>query len=128
MSLNASPLSPNQGRREALLAPACCSWNCPSACCTFSLAATATLLVIASLIAKFSCYSVVLAGAGINAGIVHGRSDRRAAFPVDGAVSPQDLVTTIYHCLGITADTELTDGLGRPMRLCQGTVIQSVLA
>ncbi len=73
------------------------------------------------------CYSVVLAGAGINAGMVHGRSDRRAAYPVDGAVSPQDLVTTIYHCLGIGIDTELTDAFGRPLRLCQGEVIPSVL-
>ena len=74
------------------------------------------------------CYSVVLAGAGIRPGIVHGRSDRHAAFPVDGAVSPQDLVTTIYHCLGIGTDTELTDALGRPLKLCQGTPIQGVLA
>ena len=74
------------------------------------------------------CYSVVLAGAGIKPGIVHGRSDRRAAYPVDGAVSPQDLVTTIYHCLGIATDTELSDPLGRPVKLCQGEVIQSVLA
>jgi hypothetical protein len=74
------------------------------------------------------CYSVVLAGAGVNAGMVHGRSDRRAAYPLDGAVSPQDVVTTIYHCLGIAADAELTDALGRPYRLCQGEVIQNVLA
>jgi hypothetical protein len=74
------------------------------------------------------CYSVVLAGGGSNAGMVHGRSDRRAAYPSDGDVSPQDLVTTIYHCLGIAADTELTDALGRPHRLCQGKVIQSVVA
>jgi hypothetical protein len=74
------------------------------------------------------CYNVVLAGAGIKPGIVHGRSDRRAAYPVDGAVSPQDLVTTIYHCLGIPVDTELTDAFGRPLRLCQGEVIQNVLA
>ena len=74
------------------------------------------------------CYSVVLAGAGIRPGMVHGRSDRRAAYPIDGAVSPQDLVTTIYHCLGIGMDTELTDALGRPLRLCQGEVIQAVLA
>ena len=74
------------------------------------------------------CYSVVFAGAGINAGMVHGRSDKRAAFPIDGAVSPQDVVTTIYHCLGIAADTELTDTFGRPVRLCQGSVIRSVLA
>jgi hypothetical protein len=74
------------------------------------------------------CYSVVFAGGGTQAGMVHGRSDRRAAYPVEGAVSPQDVVTTIYHCLGIGIDTELTDALGRPHRLCQGSVIKSVLA
>jgi len=74
------------------------------------------------------CYSVVLAGAGIQPGIVHGRSDRHAAYPIDGAVSPQDLVATIYHCLGIGADTELIDPLSRPFRLCQGEPIQAVLA
>ena len=46
----------------------------------------------------------------------------------DGAVSPQDVVTTVYHCLGIATDTELTDALGRPYRLCQGSVIRSILA
>src|SRR4051794_23018154 len=60
------------------------------------------------------CYAVVLAGAGIHPGMVDGRSDRRAAYPVDNVVTPQDLVTTIYHCLGISTDTELTDVLGRP--------------
>lgn len=74
------------------------------------------------------CYSVVLAGAGVNSGMVYGRSDRHAAYPIDNAVSPQDVVTTIYHCLGIAADTELTDTLGRPYRLCQGKAIQGVLA
>jgi len=74
------------------------------------------------------CYSVVLAGAGIRPGIVHGRSDRHAALPVDGAVSPQDLVTTIYHCLGIAKDTELADTFGRPYRLCQGEAIRAVLS
>jgi hypothetical protein len=74
------------------------------------------------------CYSVVLAGAGIRPGIVHGRSDRHAAFPVDAAVSPQDIVTTIYRCLGIAKDTELADTFGRPYRLCQGEAIRAVLS
>lgn len=74
------------------------------------------------------CYSVVLAGAGIRPGLVHGRSDRHAANPVEGAVSPQDLVTTIYNCLGIGMDTELIDALGRPLKLCQGRPIGGVLA
>jgi hypothetical protein len=74
------------------------------------------------------CYSVVLAGGGIKPGMVHGRSDRHAAYPAADAVTPQDLVATIYHCLGIGKDTELTDSLGRPMRLSQGTPIHGVLA
>ena len=74
------------------------------------------------------CYFVVLAGAGIKPGLVHRRSDRHAAYPVEGAVSPQDLVTTIYHCLGIGTETELLDASGRPLRLCQGEPIQGVLA
>jgi hypothetical protein len=74
------------------------------------------------------CYSIVLAGAGINAGMVYGRSDRQAAYPTEGAVTPQDVVTTIYHCLGIAGDTALIDGFGRPLRLCQGKVIGNVLA
>ena len=88
-----------------------------------------TVTVLWLLLALFVIYPLLmLAGAGIRPGIVHGRSDRHAAFPVDGAVSPQDLVTTIYHCLGIATDTELVDALGRPFRLCQGTPIQGVLA
>src|ERR1051325_503696 len=74
------------------------------------------------------CYSIVLAGAGIKPGIVHGRSDRHAAFPIEGAVRPQDLVTTIYHCLGISTNTELIDTFGRPFRLCQGEAIRAVLS
>jgi hypothetical protein len=74
------------------------------------------------------CYSVVLAGAGIKPGIVYGRSDRHAAYPTADAVSPQDVVATIYHCLGIPADTELTDPLGRRLRLFQGEPIGGVLS
>jgi hypothetical protein len=73
------------------------------------------------------CYSVVLAGGGIKPGMVHGRSDRHAAYPASDPVTPQDVVATIYHCLGIGTDTELTDSLGRPLKLCQGKPIQSIL-
>lgn len=74
------------------------------------------------------CYSVVFAGAGIAPGIVFGRSDRHAAVPLEGAVSPADVVATIYHCLGIGSDVEMPDPLGRPMRLCLGEPIRGVLA
>jgi hypothetical protein len=70
------------------------------------------------------CYSVVMAGGGIKGGQVYGKSDAQAAVPVENAVGPADIVTSIYHCLGISTETELTDQFGRPLRLCQGEVIQ----
>jgi hypothetical protein len=72
------------------------------------------------------CYSVVMAGGGIRGGQVYGRSDRYAAEPAESAVGPADIVATIYHCLGIPADTELPDQLGRPLRLYQGDVVQGL--
>jgi uncharacterized protein (DUF1501 family) len=70
------------------------------------------------------CYSVVMAGAGIRGGQVHGKSDRFAAYPAANPVTPADIVTTIYHSLGIAADTEITDQLGRPLKLCLGNVVR----
>jgi uncharacterized protein (DUF1501 family) len=74
------------------------------------------------------CYSVVLAGGGIRGGRVYGASDSQGAVPRDKPVGTSDIVTTIYHCLGISAETELPDQLGRPQRLCQGEVIQGLFA
>ena len=71
-------------------------------------------------------YSVVMAGGGIRGGQVYGKSDRQAAEPAESPVSPADIVTTLYGCLGISANTELPDILGRPLRLCQGNVIQGL--
>jgi hypothetical protein len=69
------------------------------------------------------CYSVVLAGGGIQPGIVHGSSDRWAAYPAHDSVSPDDLGATILHALGIDASTEIRDSLGRPLRINSGTPV-----
>lgn len=74
------------------------------------------------------CYSMFMAGGGIRGGQVFGKSDRQAAYPAENAVGPADIVTTIYHCLGIDTETELTDQLGRPLKLCLGSVIQPLFA
>jgi hypothetical protein len=74
------------------------------------------------------CYSVVFAGAGIKPGITFGRSDRHAAYPSEDPVTPQDVVATIYHCLGIDPETVLPDSFGRPMKLVQGEPIRGILA
>ncbi len=63
------------------------------------------------------CFSITLAGAGIRGGLVHGASDKMAAYPVRDAVSPEELAATIYHALGVPGDFELVDHSGRPFPL-----------
>ena len=53
------------------------------------------------------CFSVVMAGGGIRGGQVHGASDRIAAYPAADPVTPDDLIATLYHCLGV--DPTATD-------------------
>jgi hypothetical protein len=70
-----------------------------------------------------ACNSVVLAGAGVRGGCVHGASDRHAAYPASAPVSPDDLAATTYHLLGIDPRTEIHDRQGRPWRLAGGRVL-----
>jgi hypothetical protein len=57
------------------------------------------------------------------------RSSAAGARPSLNPVGPGDVVATIYHCLGIAADTEIVDRLGRPLTLVPaGGVIRELLA
>jgi hypothetical protein len=73
-------------------------------------------------------YSIAMAGAGIRPGTVYGASDASAAYPTADAHDPADLAATIYHLLGIPADTMLHDVQGRPHKLILGRPITGVLA
>lgn len=73
-------------------------------------------------------FSAMLAGGGIQGGIVHGASDALGAWPKEGKVTPQDLTATILHCLGIDPHTTITDPLGRPLPVSRGSVIGNILA
>ena len=73
-------------------------------------------------------YSVALAGAGTAAGTVVGASDKAAAYPVRHPCHPADLVATVYHLLGVPADTALFDQAGRPHPLYAGRVLDHLLA
>lgn len=75
------------------------------------------------------CYSVLLAGGGIQGGALHGGSDKIGAFPAFDPVSPADIVATIYRCLGLSTEYEFRDSLNRPFRLVPwGEPIYSILA
>ncbi|MBL8797312.1 MAG: DUF1501 domain-containing protein [Planctomycetia bacterium] len=66
------------------------------------------------------CYSVLFAGGGMKPGLVYGASDKRGAFPSSNPVGAADVIATIYHSLGIPADLEIHDRLGRPLPLVPG--------
>jgi uncharacterized protein (DUF1501 family) len=72
-------------------------------------------------------FSLALAGGGIKGGVVHGSSDKQAAYPVDGRVEPKDLIATVLHCLGFAPDAELHDPAGRPFPASRGSVIKAIV-
>ena len=73
-------------------------------------------------------YSLVLAGAGIQAGTVYGASDHAAAYPTDKPHDPRDMAATVYHLLGVDPQTVIRDPSGRPQQLVIGKPIEGILA
>jgi len=73
-----------------------------------------------------SCFSALVAGAGVRGGQVLGKSDGIGAYPSVNPFSPDDLGATIYRTLGISPDTELHDRLGRPVTLNLGKPIDAL--
>jgi hypothetical protein len=72
-------------------------------------------------------FSVALAGGGIKKGLVYGTSNATAAEPEDDALGIEDLFTTVYSCLGITADKELMAPGDRPIEIVDGGKVVSEL-
>jgi len=65
------------------------------------------------------CYSFLIAGGGVRGGQVYGESDKHGAYPKLDPVHPYDMIASIHHALGISAETEYRDTLNRPRRLVQ---------
>jgi hypothetical protein len=75
-----------------------------------------------------ACQSALLAGGGVRGGQVYGASDRHAAYVKDNPVSPEDLLATIYHSLGIPPESEVHDRDGRPYRIAEGRPVTALFA
>ena len=74
------------------------------------------------------CYSLQLIGGGFREGLIYGSSDKTGAFPARDALIPGDIVSTIYHCLGIRHDRFIPDQLDRPHRLVPtGEVVNALV-
>ncbi len=69
-------------------------------------------------------YTAFFAGAGVQGGQVIGRSDSIGAYPITRSYTPEDIGTTIFAALGLTAATEFRDKLARPLQIAAGQVIE----
>lgn len=75
------------------------------------------------------CYSLQLIGGGFAEGLIYGASDKTGAFPARDPLIPGDIVSTMYHCLGIRHDSHVHDQFDRPFRLVpSGDVVSELLA
>ena len=75
------------------------------------------------------CYSLMLLGGGFAKGKIYGSSDKIGAFPASDPLIPGDIISTIYHCLGLRHDMEIHDPSNRPYRLVPtGDVVEALLA
>jgi hypothetical protein len=74
-------------------------------------------------------FSTMLAGGGMKKGYVHGSSDSLGGEPETDRVGVEDLATTIYNQIGITADKELMSPGNRPIEIVDGgQVLDSLLS
>jgi len=74
------------------------------------------------------CFSVMLAGGGIQGGRVVGASEKWGGGVKDRVVTPLDLLATIYKLLGIPLDTHYEDSTGRPVSIVgSGRPIEELL-
>jgi len=64
--------------------------------------------------------TLALAGGGLRMGQVIGESSSKAEMPKSVPISPQDLMATVFHVLGLPLDLHYTDPTGRPTPMVDG--------
>jgi hypothetical protein len=65
-------------------------------------------------------FSLAVAGGGFKQGLVYGSSNATASEPEENPVRVEDVLTTVYHQLGINADKELMSPGNRPIEIIDG--------
>jgi hypothetical protein len=72
--------------------------------------------------------SVVFVGGGLKMGQIIGSTDPKAEYPKTRAVSPQDMLATMYHVLGIDYRHEFYDAAQRPIPILnEGKPIEELI-
>ena len=73
-------------------------------------------------------FSILLAGAGVKAGTIYGRTDQHAAQVTDGPVSPADITATLLDTLGLDPHIEVEATSGKRHRLSTGRIVREWFA
>ncbi len=73
------------------------------------------------------CFSSMLAGGGAQGGIVYGASDATGETPARDPVTPGDFMATLYHLLGVPANTRLSESDDPPRPLLAGNVVRGLI-
>jgi hypothetical protein len=60
-------------------------------------------------------FSAAIVGGPVKGGRVVGESDAKGAFPKTNPKTPQDVLATVYHHLGIDTEQQYINGAGRPI-------------
>jgi hypothetical protein len=72
--------------------------------------------------------SVVLAGGGLRMGQAIGATDARAEYPRERPIEPEDVLSTMYHVLGIDQNREYHNEAQRPLKILNhGTPIRELV-
>jgi hypothetical protein len=64
-----------------------------------------------------ACWSMVMAGGGVQGGRIVGESDEIGGTPKSRPTTPAEVAATVYHSLGIDLGTELPGPQDRPIRV-----------
>lgn len=74
-------------------------------------------------------FTAVMAGGGLKRGVILGESDVRAEFPKERPTSPQDVLATMYHQLGINRHKSYVNDANRPVEILNyGDPIDEIIA
>jgi uncharacterized protein (DUF1501 family) len=72
--------------------------------------------------------SVVMAGGGLRVGQAIGVTDARAEYPRERPIAPEDILSTMYHVLGIDQNREYHNEAQRPLKILNsGTPIRELV-
>jgi len=75
------------------------------------------------------CGFILLTGGGVRRGMVYGKSDKHAAWPIENAVTSADHVATIYRLLGLDPHTVIHDASQNAIPIAlHGHAITEVIA